>query len=298
MLVRLTIALLILSPPHAQPPEWSQEVRDVFFDDAREQLVGQRPDDRPLSVPAPSETKSEPVSPWSQLIEVETLRAEIKRLNNVLAGSVRSPSHFKSGGFRDCRRVFAELAVLFAVIAEYGGEHPVRWQKESLGLRNAFSRAARNCKVATDPTFVEARRRHEDLNALLRGQSVQLAKQTEEMEEEVAWDKIAERSQLMLRMELAVQEQLASSLGSESSFRKKNQQLRHEAQVLAMLAEVIQQKGYEYADDDTYLEYVQQFREASQQLDRACKQNDYRSARKAVGRVTQSCSDCHEDYRG
>jgi len=293
MFVRLAIVMLVLAP-QAQPPEWPQEVLDIFLDDARKHLVGQRPDDRPTSDPSSVNEKNEPVSRWSQFIEVETLRAEIKRLNNVLARSVRSPSHFKSGGFRDCRRAFAELAVLFAVIAEYGEAQSLRWQKESPSLRNAFSRASRNCKVATDSTFAEARRRHEDLNALLRGQSVQLTKPTEE----VTWDQIADRSLLMLRMEQAIQEKLSSSLGSESSFRRTNSQLRQEAQVLAMLAEVIQQEGYEYADDDTYLEYAQQLREASRQLDQACEQNNYESARKAVGRATQSCSDCHEGYRG
>jgi len=294
MLVRLIVALLILAPLQARPPEWSQQVRDVFFDDAREHLVGERPGNRLQSVPSPLDKKNKTRSPWLQLIEVETLRAEIKRLNNVLARSVVSPTHFKSGGFRDCRRVFAELAVLFAVVEESDEAYPRRWKKEAPGLRNAFSRAAKNCKVATNPTFAEARKCHENLNDLLRGQSAQLANPTGK----VAWDQIAERSLLMLRMELAVQEKLSSSLGSESSFRRMNQQLQHEAQVLAMLAEVIQQESYEFADDDTYLEYAQQLREASQQLDRACKQNNYESAREAVGRATKSCSDCHEGYRG
>ncbi|MCG8447990.1 MAG: cytochrome c, partial [Pirellulales bacterium] len=105
-------------------------------------------------------------------------------------------------------------------------------------------------------------------------------------------------AQLMQRMEQSFAENIAPSLANARQFRKRKQAISHEAQLLAMLAQVIQLAAYDYSDDETYVAYALGLRETCRELRRACDQGNYESARAAAGKVSQSCSACHADYRG
>src|SRR5713226_2247197 len=91
-------ALLVLAPvvmaaglKRARPPKWNKTVSDVFFPDAREKLVGERPQfesiagggDNGSSGTSPDGGGRSPESggatfAWSRLISPEVLEDEIK----------------------------------------------------------------------------------------------------------------------------------------------------------------------------------------------------------------------------
>ncbi|HEX6963081.1 MAG TPA: hypothetical protein VF175_14525, partial [Lacipirellula sp.] len=194
-------------PRRAKPPEWSADVLDLFFEDAREHLVGERPASRsnsdavadsnrpPSSVS--SANSSQPFA-WSKLVSGESLESEVKRLVAGLREPLANPTKFKAGGYKDCRAAFSVLAVLFGVIAEHNGD--VRWKEDAAGLRDALARAAMNCKTATDQTFSEASQRRTELEDLIRGERLGL----EGAAELERWSELAERPLLMQRMEFLV----------------------------------------------------------------------------------------------
>jgi hypothetical protein len=285
-------------PRRANPPVWSRDVLDAFFDDAREELVGPRPVAATVSngIASPA---AEPGAPplasslaWSKLVDGETLATEVKRVVTGMAEPLANPAKFKSGGYQQCRLDFSLLAVLFAVIAEH--DQDVRWQDDAAALRTALARAGRNCKTATDQTFAEAQSRKTDLDDVVRGERLAGAESTEPGK----WSELADRSLLMQRMELALQERIMPQLASDAVFRKSLDDVRHEAELLAMLAEIIQREDYEYWDDDTFREYSAELSAAAQEMARAAEAKDYESARAAAGRAGQACSSCHEGYRG
>jgi len=284
-------------PRRAKPPRWSKDVLDTFFEDVRAHLVGQRPEattslDRG-SDPQQADDDTGEAFAWSRLIEADTLVSEIKQINNSLARAVATPGPFKSGGNKLCRREFSMLAVMFGVIAQY--DQQIRWQQQAVPMRDALARAAKNCKTATDQSFTEVKRRRQELDDLVRGQPLQLAAPAEE---EFRWSDVADQSQLMQRMEISLQERIEPLLSDGATLRRNSQKISHEAQLLAMLAEVIQREGYEFSDDDSYLEYSQELGDAAAELSRAAVELDYQRARQAAARATEACTACHEGYRG
>ena len=147
---------------------------DAFFPDAREKLVGTRPDYQKVKAivaagrnPDQSQSAQAKGDGWSKLIDAETIETEIKRLAPEVAKATTTPSEFKGGAFKECRRHFSVLAALFAVDAEYDGE--VRWQDAAPALRDSFARAGHNCKAASDQTYQEATQRKQDLADLIAG---------------------------------------------------------------------------------------------------------------------------------
>jgi hypothetical protein len=182
------------------------------------------------------------------------------------------------------------LAVVFGVIAQYDGQ--VRWQKDAVGLRAAFARAGFNCKVGTDNSFKEARQRSQDLADLVRG-NLKVAP----AEAEARWAEVANRPPLMKRMELSQRERLGPWTASGNEFARNRDAVVREAQMLAMIAEVIKDQSYEYADDATYRGYVDELQQHCLEIIEAAKNNDFPKAQSAASRVNQACDRCHGDFR-
>lgn len=286
----------------AKPPVWSQDVLDEFFVDAREQLVGERPAKRSAAVATNPPARQggavaagveiDGAAPWSQVISGDALAAEVKRIAAALRDPLANPTKFKSGGYKDCRNAFNELAILFAVIAEYDGD--VRWQDDAPALRDAFARAARNCKTGTDQTFAAGVELQTQLDDLIRGERLggQPAPATER------WSDLADRPLLMARMESALQEGISPALSNARDFSRKAVDIQQAAEVLSMLAALIDREEFEYWDDESFQQHSVDLRAASRELSRAAADANYDAARAAAGRASQACSACHEGYRG
>lgn len=290
-------------PPkkRARPPQWPADVLNIFFTDVREHLVGPRPDYESaaaLAKDAPSTPVENPDASapgqvgWSRRIDAEAIETEVKRLAQEVAKAVTTPSQFKGGAYEDCRRQFSELALLFAVTADFDGD--ARWQDSAASLRDLFARAARNCKVGTDQTFREAAARKQDLADLVSGSRPSAPPPDADFQ----WSQAADRPPLMQRLEIAHQDRLTKWLANEREFQRNRDDVRHEAQLVAVIADVISREGYDYWDEDDYAKQARELRDAATDLSAAAERDDFEQAQRAITRATKSCTACHEFYRG
>jgi hypothetical protein len=291
----------------AAPPKFNTaEVEQIFFTDARKMLVGPRPTSATASKsPAPSngapsttpETGPKPAagtSAWSGLVSAETLIDEINVYPPLLAAVVKTPSQFKGNGARNARRYFGTLATVFAIIEKYDGD--VRWKNQAAAARHVFARASVNAKSDNDNVYNEAKQRLEDLDALRRGETIATPPNIEANPN--FNDQVSNRPPLMWRLERAQQDRLAVWTANPGEFAKNLPGIKHEAEIVAALAKVIQHPSYTAADDDIYLEYAQALQKAVLDLRDAAKNKNADAARTAAGAMSKSCSDCHGDFRG
>lgn len=278
----------------ARPPKFSKSIRDAFFADAREKLVGPRPTPA-ASGPAPVAPMPAPPSTgagWSKWIAAEVVEDEIIRQQIKLAKTVQNSIRFKVEDFQKARDHLSVLAVMFAIVAEYDGR--IRWQPQAAAVRDLVSRAGFNCKVGTDGSYQEAKTRSEDLQTLVRGGPLQLP----DPAADVAWSKVADRAPLMRRLERAQPQTIVPLTANAREFERNADTLAHEAQLIAALAEVITREGYEFADDETYLEYARAMQAQALSLRDAAQQNNYEQARQAAGELSKACRNCHDEgYR-
>jgi hypothetical protein len=296
-----------LSAKEARPPKWTRDALDAFFSDAREKLQGERPNysqkataldsDKASASPrasaGASTMEASSVLPWSQIITAETIETEIKRLSQSLGKSIGTPSKFKGGGYKDVRRDFSELAVLFAVVAEY--DAPIRWKDTAAGMRELFARAAANAKVGTYETFREASLRKDDLAELVRGSRPQVPKASAAVPD---WSKVSAREPLMQRLSIAQQERLQPWLADSATFRRNQADAAHEAQLVALIANVIHRAEYEYWDDETFADVARELQAAASDVSAAAQSDNFEQARRAFTRAATACANCHDGYRG
>ncbi|MGE0534510.1 MAG: cytochrome c [Pirellulales bacterium] len=278
----------------AKPPTFPRETVEVFFTDARRAL-GPKPDPVTTSVPSTPSTAAVTGGgqhAWQRVVSADVLEDEIKLLAAEVAAETRSASSFKSTGHKRLRSIFGTLAATFSVIGQFDGQ--VRWQAEAPGMRDLCARAARNLKAASDATLRESRSRGDDLAALIRGQSVELP----DADAETPLGELIDRRGLMSRMEMSERDRLRPWLASQDEFVANRDQVAHEAAMLRLLADLVQEAGFEYADDETFREYADHFGAQCRQLLEATEAGDYEKARAAFSAVSQSCDNCHGDFRG
>jgi hypothetical protein len=289
-------------PPRlrSRPPSlpWNRLVTDAFFDDAFDTLDGARPDfsSRPPQaaagmLPGPAAGAEGGGVAWSKLVSGETLVDEIKDRASGLAEGIATPASFKGGGYRDCRTELTAIATMFGVIAAYDGD--VRWKDEAAAARDLFARAGFNCKAGSDQTYNEAKARSDDMSSMIQGSRLE---RSSDGESDVAWSDVAGRSPLMVRLERA-EKALSTATSSASEFRSEAEVVLHEAEIVAVLTQVLQEPELDDSDDETYRQYAAAMGEAAQAIRRAAVEGRSDEATAAVGRLKQSCDTCHGDYR-
>ena len=288
-------------PRRARLPQSTAFPDDIFFKDAfREALVGSRPAllgrSRPAVVPSIKSARASlsdgSTYRWSAIVSADTLEDEVKALQISVDALLTTPARFSSGGFREVRREFSELAMLFAVIGEYDGN--VRWKEIAPVARDRFARAAANAKVSSLQAFNEAKQRKLDLQTLVRGGTLDGSTSTGPR---AAWDRVCDRAPLMERLDMCYEQRLAPWMASVAEFKSKADDIRREAELLRLVAEVLTREGMEQADDDDYAAYCRQLGKAAQSVLDALQREDYQSVRRAETEIRRACDRCHEDYR-
>ena len=229
--------------------------------------------------------------PWSKVIDASVIEDEVKAIKLAVDKDVTTPGEFKGRGYKLCRRNLTVAAMLFAIIHEFDGE--VRWKKGASGLRDVLARTAKNCKVGTTQVYNEAKQRKLDLQDVVGGNDY--AGQAGDPDK--TWEQICDRSPLMQRLETALLERLKPHTSSQDEFRKNKEQVIHEAQIIAAIAEVLMKDSMEDAGEEIYDGFSQAMKKAGRDIVDGAAADNYEQVREAVGRIDQSCSDCHENFR-
>jgi cytochrome c556 len=283
------------------PPNFDAEVLELFATDARTKLgPGQPGGPTPKAAAVTGAPAGQAAADdafggsftWSKLISSDNLEAEIKAQVPLAGDAVKSITGFKGNGREKAQTSFTMLAALFGVIAQYDGE--VRWKKDAAGLEKAFSQAGFNCKTSSDAAYKEAQKRAQDLAELVRGGTIDLPKG----DASVAWHDLLNRPALMRRMEEARGGGKVSKwLSGKSEFKKNKDGLLREAQLLAMLSEVIKDKGFESGDDESYQKYAAALQKQCLALLEAVKNDDQDKGQSSFAQVGKACDTCHGEFR-
>ncbi|HEX3870665.1 MAG TPA: hypothetical protein VHV77_09525 [Pirellulales bacterium] len=244
-----------------------------------------------MGVPAGEPVAANGSQAWSKIISADNLEALVKAEAPIVADAVKTMPNFKGNGREKAQIAYSELAALFAVIANYDGD--VRWKKDAIGLRNKFSQVSLNCKTSSDAAYKEAKARSDDLAELLRGGTVDLPKgdSTDEL------GKLISRPPLMKLMDEACKAHISPWTNDKGAFNKNKETLTREAQLMAMLAEVIKDPSFDSGDDPTYVAYAAELQKQCLELVEAIKSDNQSGAQSAVSRINKSCDTCHGEYR-
>jgi hypothetical protein len=278
----------------AKPPMWSDEVKNIFFDDARTALSGEPPTEIDGIEATPPNEKTEPAEQevWQELIASATLESAVKgmvlKLNSVLR-SMEHPARSQEARPSECRRDLTLLGTLFQVIASYPDD--VRWKSIAPQISQMCLNTAESYAGATHVGVKELKDAYVKLEDALRGQ-------TDITTEPNVKPHVPDFAPLMQCMKLIAEEGLPEALSKKANFRRSMVSIDEQTQILAMLSQVIRGEEYGYADDATYQRHADNLRDAAQRLQKAALANEFQESVDAAAAINQACAKCHADYRG
>lgn len=266
---------------------------DVFATSGRKGSAGNGPDVTPDQPGGAGNANSG----WSKIISAETLENEIKAAINASAQHVESKTKWNTG-HRKIRMLYSSMAMCFGVIGEYDGT--VKFQKEAGGFRDALAKSAANSKVNDERALIEAKKLLTELVEVRNGGSSTL-KPSEEKGKPYGVSEVAE---IMKRMQIAHAPEGEDTKGIQrwtsdaSRFKVAKSDLLHEAEMMAMLAKVLQDKvTFDLANNADFAKFAADIQTASQTIAAAAKSDNYESARTATGVIDKACAGCHSAYR-
>ena len=278
----------------ARPAFTDDDVKGVFFDDVfQEALVGKRP-----PVPSAHFRDSNNVASlddskgktWSRLISAATLEDEVKSLLQDLNRNLTTISRFRSDHTK-IQKSFDQLSVMFGVIREYDGK--IRWKADAAVAQKSFETAAVSARSGDEPAFASSKRSIEDLVQLVRGDRFPgKAKPPETLD----WSTVTGHTPIMKRLQV-LHDEIKSASSNEKEFKKQQPKIVHYAELIALMAEAVQQADMDYADDEEYVAYAKQMQTAATTAAKAGRNNNYEMLSNAVNGVSQGCADCHGDFR-
>lgn len=280
----------------ARPSFDRSESKDIFFKDVYAQgTVGQRPNLAALSPKATTLASSgnsaaDSESVWSQIIDASVIEDEVKSLQMELNTLVTTPVIFQTK-YNDINERFEVLSMLFAIIRQYDGD--IRWTEHAATAQFLFQKAAVSSRAGTAKGFQYCKARKEDLQELVRGGSIADRNQ---IPDSIDWSVAVNRSPIMERLEVA-NEDLKRMTSSASEFQSNIEDVFRLSNLMAAMAKVIVQDGMPEAEEESYAEFGKKMQAASLELKSAVKLNDFQAASKAANAVSQSCDNCHAQWR-
>ena len=186
---------------------------------------------------------------WSDLIDADTIETEIKRHVSSRPAASRQSLVVQRGRISRLPRVLQLARGVVpgdrrlrrpGSLAGRGGE----------GLAQLYGRAGANCKVGTDQSYREVatpRRKTWPTWSAAAGRRFPRRQARRHLGSNRRPDTFdaADGS-------TSLEERLSPNASDGGSFRKNSEDLRHEAQLMAVMAEIIANEDYDYADDESY----------------------------------------------
>jgi len=284
-------------------PQFTEKDWDgIYFEDLfKEGLVGPRPDKlKPGERGANPNPVAQTDSPtgdndaaefaWSKFLTSETIEDEVKLIQKQLALDVTTPVKFKSE-YAKAHQSFSVLSLLFGIIREYDGE--VRWKRYASEAQISFERAAANSRVGTIQAYESCKRRKGDLEEMVRGGNFEVS---EKPPETLDWSVVVYRTPIMKRLQIS-KDALKLLSANKGEFTDGIDKALHESEIVAALAQTLIRENMEDADDDGYWAFATEMSDAAIQAKRACANQDYEAAAKAINLIDQSCNNCHDEWR-
>lgn len=273
----------------------------VFFPDVFARLEGERPANPNVQVAqTPTATAGAPSGDddaaggsyaWSKIISAATIEDEVKAIKLAAEKNITTPQDFAGRGYKEVRRDFSVLALLFAIINEYDGD--VRFKKDAAAARDMFARTASNAKAGNNNVYNEAKKRKDELLDIINGAALGEKAEAEEND----WTKVADRSPLMQRLEAAQEKQLVKWTANAEAFSEDIEGVLREAEIIAAIAETLTREGMPEGDDESYAGFAKLMKRSALDVVAAAKSNNAEQARKAAGEISKACSDCHDSFR-
>lgn len=233
---------------------------------------------------------------WSKLAPAATLEKELDRVVNQSAEHLASDSVFAARGYKKIKDNHSMAAAWLHVLSDFDGDSKLKG--EAAAVRDALSLTpltlAADESVKPDATlYSQAKNAQDALGKLVKGEKSGAPAGKPQR----PWREVALYTSAMKRMEAAQDQRIRVWTANAEELSKNADELMHESQLLAVLCQIILDKGYDNSADEDYQKWAKQLQQDCVDLVAATKAKEVDKAKALAGNIAKQCASCHEAYR-
>lgn len=236
------------------------------------------------------ETPAPSTSNWDDLVNAESLEAEVNAIRNELTAELQSV-----GTYNRAYMGIPTKAMTMATLAGVGGQmnSDIRWKDNSHFIRELALTISDNSTTTGRTAFNKVQPAFETLLVVLNGGS---PSGLPEADPERTLPDYADRGYIMDQME-KWQAYLRSTASNATLLTKEKQMIAQRASVLATITQVLADPEYDYGDEEDYQGYIKQMVDACLEVKSAATNDDYDQFSAAMDQINKACTNCHQQYR-
>ncbi len=227
---------------------------------------------------------------WGELIDADTLDAEVKHIRTELTAGLQSVGKYNAH-YQEIAVSAATLAALAEIVAEL--PRSISWKDHAGNVRDLAASIHDSAKALGGPAYQATKGPSDQLMDVLDG-NVPAGLPAAEPTRDLA--QVANRSALMKRMDRSFQ-RLKKGGSAQQVLKKDASQAVEDAAILAVLSRVISVGHYDSADDPKYHGQATELTRAAADLATAAKSGEAPAFADALTRIQKRCDACHADFR-
>ncbi|HEV3300431.1 MAG TPA: hypothetical protein VG055_12365 [Planctomycetaceae bacterium] len=231
-----------------------------------------------------------PSTDWSDLIDPDTLDAEVKRIRTELTAGLQSVGKY-SARYQEIAVAGATLAALAEIVIEL--PRSSSWKEHAANVRDLAASIHDAAKALGGPAYQATKTPTDQLMDVLDGNLPAGLPAPEPMRD---FSQVANRSALMKRMDRSFQ-RLKKGGTAQQLLKNNATQTLEDAAMLAVLSRVISVGHYESADDPKYHAHATELTRGATDLATAAKSGEAPAFADALTRIQKRCDACHADFR-
>lgn len=273
---------------------------DAFFDNPLEIVANSAVVAGPPTAPAntapapatemPADTpKATASGDWAELMPVESLQSEVKKIQNRLKASLQGQGTY-NGNYKDISVDGSVIAALAAITLEHSGEVP--WKANAAVIRDLGHELSEAASGLGKDNYEKSKAAYEKLDSVFGGAVPADAPKSDPKRPA---HETADRSGVMKRIEKA-RNHLRDNINTEGKLKGDAEGVLHETLLIATLGKLIAKDGYSSADEADYQQYADALINGAKEASAAVKDQSFQKFTEAMNKVNKSCDQCHANY--
>jgi len=226
-----------------------------------------------------------------KLTSVDALVEESKQSRQRLTAGLQKLGDFNKN-FKD---VSAEAAILAAVSAAVG-QHPEagkpNWKDKAKYVRDLSKEISSKASDKGSERFNACKDAFEKICEMLDGGKGPGG----DAADAVPYSDVTTLSDIMWRFQKTF-DYLKLNINDEKRFKDEKSSVERETMVFNMLAGIMATQGYEYLDDDEYMQFHKKLTEGTAGAAAAVSSDDFAKFRMSLNSIQQAMDECHPKYR-
>ena len=230
---------------------------------------------------------------WAEHVTIDDLTVELSECSTRISQNLKKPGDFDKfiKSINSEGHLMAVVATLVTVHPDAGGWKEIASDIQAQGLAIAQAAEAKGAK-----NYRSAQEAHKKIGELIKkGEKAEKGTKASSSNDDTAapdWAALGELSHVMKRVDPAYK-YIRGKMSNAPSFKTYSEQVRHNAAILAVLAEI----SPAYRTEKEFAKFSAAMSAAAKETASAAKSGDFDKAKDANTAINQSCNDCHKAYR-